>query len=250
MYGLDLTAAAWTGRDVILAGVSARFGRIGVAAYDPAAGHWQVITPILPTGHPPRFAAMVATSSRLILWSFWDRVKTYPGGFSDRAGVDVLALGPDGTWRNVTGDWPQNREVTSPVPTGAGILVSPGQIWCGTACSPPYTSFPGYFANPVSLTRKIIPPGPLGQANPALIWTGRAIIAMDLDASIGAGAGQAPIRPGDMALWKLSTGRWLHLPAPPGRPGLAAAPVWAGTELLALTSSGHLLALAADGGAP
>jgi hypothetical protein len=80
------------------------------------------------------------------------------------------------------------------------------------------------------------------QADPALIWTGRAIIAINLDASIGAGAGQAPIRPGDMALWNLSTGRWLHLPAPSGHPGLAAGPVWAGTELLALTGAGHLLA--------
>jgi hypothetical protein len=46
----------------------------------------------------------------------------------------------------------------------------------------------------------------------------------------------------DRALWNLSTGRWLHLPAPSGHPGLAAAPVWAGTELLALTGAGHLLA--------
>jgi len=122
-------------------------------------------------------------------------VKTYKNGLSDHAGVDVLALSPDGTWRDVTGGWPQNQEVTSPVFTGAAILVSPGQVWCGTRCIPPYTSKPGYFADPATLTRKIIPAGPLGQANPAFIWTGRAIIAVDLDASIGGHGNQRPIRP-------------------------------------------------------
>src|SRR5487761_1381070 len=67
--GLDLAAAVWTGRDVILAGVNASHGRLGVAAYDPAARHWQVITPVLPAGHPPRSVAMVSAAGRLILWS-------------------------------------------------------------------------------------------------------------------------------------------------------------------------------------
>lgn len=255
MDSLEMAAAVWTGRDVILAGVDASHGMLGVAAYDPAADRWQVITPVLPAGHPPRLAAMVATAGRLILWSLWDRVKATKDGFSDTAGVDVLALGRDGTWRNVTGDWPQEQQVTSPVFTGQVILVSPGQVWCGIACIPPYTSNPGSFADPATLTRTIIPPGPLGEANPAFIWAGRAIIAVDLDAGIGGHGGQGPIRPDDMALWDGSTGRWLRLLAPPGYPRLAATgrfipaseatpcavPVWTGTELLALTDTGQLL---------
>lgn len=241
MDGLGLAAAVWTGRDVILAGVNASHGRLGVAAYDPATSHWHVITPVLPAGHPSRSVAMVATASRLIAWSLWDRVKAYENGFSDQSGVDVLTLSRDGTWRDVTGDWPQNQQVTSPVLAGAAILVSPGQVWCGTACSPPYTSNPGYFADPATLTKKIIPPGPLGQANPAFIWTGRAIIAVDLDASIGGHGHQGPVRPDDMALRDLATSRWLHLPAPPRYPRLSAAPVWTGTQLLALTDTGQLL---------
>ena len=50
-------------------------------------------------------------------------------------------------------------------------------------------------------------PAPLGQANPAFIWTGRAIIAVDLGASIGGHGSQGPIRPDNMALWDLATGR-------------------------------------------
>lgn len=63
----------------------------------------------------------------------------------------------------------------------------------------------------MAATRKITPAGPLGQANPAAIWTGRAII--DLDASIGGHGSQGPIRPDDMTLRDLATGRWLRLPA-------------------------------------
>jgi hypothetical protein len=68
----------------------------------------------------------------------------------------------------------------------------------------------------MAATRKITPAGPLGQANPAVIWTGRAII--DLDASIGGHGSQGPIRPDDMTLRDLATGRWLRLPARPDTP--------------------------------
>jgi hypothetical protein len=243
MDGLGLAAAVWTGHDVVLAGVSAQHGRLGVASYDPATGRWQMITPVRPAGHPSRSVAMVATAGRLIIWSLWDRVTRYKNGLSDRAGVDVLALGPGGTWRDVTGRWPQDQLVTSPVPAGAAILVSPGQVWCGTACSPPYSSLPGYFADPATLDRTVIPPGPIGETDPAFVWTGRAIVAVDRYARIGAHDHQGPTRPDDMALWDRTTGRWLRLPAPPGHPGLAGAPVWAGTELLALTATGQVLAL-------
>ncbi len=125
---------------------------MGVGAYDPAARHWQVITPVLPAGHPARSVAMVATVRRVILWSLWDRVKTYKNTLVDRVGVDVLALGQDGTWRDVTGGWPQNEDVKSPVFTGAAIVVSPGQAWCGTRCVPPTPGIPA--------TWQIQPPWP------------------------------------------------------------------------------------------
>ncbi len=247
MWGLDLMAAVWTGRDVILAGAQPHPGRLehpgrlGVAAYDPATGHWQMITPRLPARHPARYLSMAATTDRVILWSLWDRVKTSKHAASDYAGVDVLALGSDGTWRDVTDHWPQEQNVTSPVFTGSAILVSPGQVWCGTRCIQPHTWNPGYFADPATLARTIIPAGPLGQANPAFTWTGRAIIAVDLDASIGGHGSQGPIRPDDMALRDPATGHWQRLPAPPGYPKLAATPIWAGNELLELTGNGKLL---------
>jgi hypothetical protein len=51
---LNLVAAAWTGREIIVAGVNAARARLRVAAYDPAARRWQMITPQLPRPASPR----------------------------------------------------------------------------------------------------------------------------------------------------------------------------------------------------
>jgi hypothetical protein len=231
--------AVWTGHDIVVATVLTSLGRLRVASYDPATGRWRVITPVL-RDHPAREIAVVATSDRVIVWSQWDRFSNHRSGGLDHAGVDVLALSRAGRWRDATGQWPQHESVTSPVFTGRSILVPPGQNWCGEICVLPYTWFPGYFANPVTLRRSIIPLGPLDQALPAYVWTGRTIVAIDLE-EITTGPG-GRIRPDDMALYDPGTARWTRLAAAPGRPSFAAAPLWTGNELLALTDSGRLLA--------
>ena len=247
MYGLDLQAAVWTGRDVVIAGTSSNpssaspsaHARLAVAAYNPATSRWRVITPRLPAGHPPRYLAMVATPSRLLLWSVWDVVTLHKHSLSDRAGVDVLSLGSDGTWHVVTGDWPQNQNITAPTFIRNEILLSPATTWCGSHCGLPMTSDPGYFVNATTLARKVIPPGPLGQAIPAFVWTGSAIIAVNINAVLSGGG--TPIRPDGMALYGPAANRWTNLPAPPGKPPMAATPVWAGNQLLLLTTHGGLL---------
>ena len=251
MYGLDLQVAIWTGRDVVIAGTSccptvtlngatpAAHARLAVAAYNPASNRWRMITPHLPAGHPPRYVAMVATPGRLVLWSQWDVVTTHKHGQSISAGVDVLTLGSDGTWHVVTGNWPQNQNITAPVFTGNAILLSPATIWCGQLCRSPGGSYPGYFVNAATLARRPIPLGPIGQVTPAFVWTGRAIIAVNINAVLS-GLG-THVRPDDMALYDLAANRWTNLVAPPGRPSMAATPVWAGRQLLLLTASGRLL---------
>jgi hypothetical protein len=245
--GLVVAAVSWTGRDIVVAAVdTAAFGtssgRLAMAEYAPATRRWQVITPTVPPRHPPRYLNLAYAGGRLLLWSQWDRVAKTKDGLSDYAGVDVLALGSHGGWRNVTGSWPQELAVSAPTVTADGLLFSPGQIWCGLACiPPPPLNEVGYFANPGTLARKTIPAGPLGRANPAYVWAGNAIMAVDQDVSAsGPGVG---IRPGDMALFKPTTASWTGLPAVPGHPSLFATPVWTGTELLTLTNDGHLFAL-------
>ena len=244
--GLEVTAVTWTGRDIVVGAVdTAAFGttggRLAVAAYALAARRWQVITPAVPRRHPGRFLDLAYAGGRLLLWSQWDRVAKTKDGFSDYAGVDVVARSADGAWRNVTGSWPQQQTVPTPVRTPDGLLIAPGQIWCGVACIAPPSSEPAYFANPATLARKTIPGGPLGRAAPAYIWAGDAIIALDQYTQV-TGPGIS-IRPGDLALFKPATSRWTGLPAVPGHPSLSVVPVWTGTELLTLTDAGRLFAL-------
>src|SRR5262249_28261475 len=146
MDGLFRLAAVWTGREVVLAAADSSHGGLGVASYDPATRRWHGITPRLPARHPARFVALVADPDRVILWTLWTRQKITSHGVINTVGVDVLALGTDGSWRNVTGHWPQKETVTSPVFTGSEILVSPGQHFCGVACSPRFAILHGYFA--------------------------------------------------------------------------------------------------------
>jgi hypothetical protein len=247
LVGLEVTAVAWTGRDIVVAAVdTAAFdtdqGRLAVAAYAPATGRWRVITPAdVPRLHTPRFVDLGYAGGRLLLWSMWDRTAAIKNGFSENAGVDVLAMSSNGSWRNVTGSWPQEQSVPPPVSTGDGLLFAPGQIWCGLACSPPGFSEPGYFANPATLARKTIPAGPLGRAGPSFVWAGDAVMAVVQGTSVtGSGIN---IQPGDMALFQPAAARWTGLPAVPDHPSLSASPVWTGTELLSLTDAGSLFAL-------
>jgi hypothetical protein len=239
MYLATPLAATWTGRDVVLAGVSS--GHVHVTFYDPATGRWTTADPALPAGHPARSVSLLAAGNRLLLWSWWDRTHAFHQGASITSGTDVLALGPSGPWQVVTGSWPQHEgPVAPPSYTGSQVLISASQIWCGLACSPPPASIPGYFADPVNLHRTSIPAGPLGQTEPTYIWTGRAIIAFG-GATISGPRGLT-MRPGAMALFDPATSRWQRLPAVPGYPYPAGgAPLWTGTQLLYLTLKGCLL---------
>lgn len=245
--GLEVSAITWTGRDVVVGAVDAAAfgtskGRLAVAGYDVATRRWQVITPAVPGGHPARYLDLAFAGGRVLLWSQWDRVVTNKNGFSDYAGVDVLAMNARGAWRNVTGGWPQGQTVSTPVPTGDGLLFAPGQVWCGLVCIPPFSSERGYFANPVTLARKTIPEGLLGQQSAAYVWAGNAIMAVDQNFQV-AGPG-INARPGDMEMYQPAAARWTALPAVPGHPSsLSVTPVWTGTELLALTDADRLFAL-------
>ena len=245
MYGLYLMAAVWNGREVILAGVNqVHHPTMSVAAYNPTTNHWRMITPRLPASHPTSSVAMTAVPGRVILWSLWYHVQRYRHGATLRSGVDVISLSPNGTWSNVTDHWPQGQVVQNPVYDAGQILIPPGTFWCGPCSTPD----PGYsapwLASPQTLAIRTLPRGPFDSVMAAThvwLWNGSAVLAVKATVTP---AGARPT-PTTMRLAALdpATGHWFNVPRPPGTIALAANPLWAGRELLALTVYGQLLAL-------
>ena len=123
LWGLDLMAAAWTGREVIVAGVDARHQRLSVAAYDPANHHWTMVTPALPADHPVQSVALAASAGRVIMWSDWRRYLSKVKR-TMVSGVDVLTLDDRDQWTTLTSRWPQRLTVDGPVAAGSRILMS------------------------------------------------------------------------------------------------------------------------------
>ncbi len=245
MWGLTLMAAAWTGRDIVIAGVNARRGRPGVAAYDPATRHWQMITPQLPARHSPVAFAMVAASNRVILWSLWSRSKKISkNGYSVSSGIDVLSLDRSGRWSTVTGNWPQHTVVENPAYGSGKILIPSGQIWCGL-CSHPYGDSPAKLADADTLGLTSVPAGPLASRDfiePSIwLWNGSSALAANVGTPWSEPAGVHMAWISQMAAFDPASRRWHALPVPPGRALIAANPLWAGRQLLLLTEGGGLL---------
>ena len=165
--GLPVESVAWTGHDLIvgaaaLSATNPNDGRLAVAAYEPTARRWQTLTPALPPGHAPGDVNLVVDDGRLLLWAFWqDAAK--PGTW----GIEVLAMNASGTWRNVTGNWPQGTAFELSA-TSAGIMVAPGGYWCGDLCMGFGTSgADAYFANPATLALTRIQPARSASFPPA-----------------------------------------------------------------------------------
>ena len=142
-------------------------------------------------------------------------------------------------WRNVTGTWPQSVAYGLTA-TSHGIMVAPGDYWCGDLCTGfPTSGADAYFANPATLARKRIPAGRSASlTRPSSLSSG----GRERDHRR-----QHGVRPrrlawsrhsGDMAMYDPATKRWTTLPATPGHPMITATPVWTGTKLLTLTTSG------------
>ncbi|MGO9976507.1 MAG: hypothetical protein ACLP01_27600 [Solirubrobacteraceae bacterium] len=90
--GLDQPTAVWTGRTVILAGLtgSSADARLEVASYDPAGNLWRSLNPPAIAGHEPMAMAIVDTDDGVLLWSLWSRARpTGPGSGEIYSGIDV-----------------------------------------------------------------------------------------------------------------------------------------------------------------
>ena len=242
--GLELAGAAWNGREVVVAGTSSSPpSRLRVATYTPATGRWRMISPPVPRGHPPFSAAIVATPTRVLLWSMWSGTRKISKGTEFISGVDVLALASDGHWTNVTGNWPQEQIVVSPTYANGQVLGAFNSCGGGKACSPVAIAPRPFLANATTLARtqpseRLARQGTFGSF---WLWNGRAVLTGEV------GVPGKPATRGRLyrlAAWDPTSRRWyVFRTTPPHKPALGADPIFAGEQLFVLTSTGTLLTL-------
>jgi hypothetical protein len=157
------------------------------------------------------------------------------------SGVDLLALGSDGRWTDVTGNWPQGGTVESPSYAN-GQLLGVSNIWCGL-CSHPGLAPRPFLASAATLARTEpseirAPPTTFGSF---WLWDGRAVLTGEVGGYSKAARRGQLLR---LAAWDPAARRWyVFRNTPPHKPALGANPIFAGGQLLVLTSSGTLLTL-------
>lgn len=230
--------AVWTGKQVVIAGMTRGNPQLEVAGYDPATDTWALLEPPISPNHPPQTMAIVATNDGVLLWSLWSRSKrTGPNTYTTYSGVDVFRLNPSG-WTNVTGSWPQDHTVDAPIFTGSEILVAPGQIWCGLCPQPAPIDEHGYEVDPKTLRITPLPHGPLDDLGPQILWTGAAEISLNSGGEILGPHDR--VLPGDIAIWNPTTHKWSRGPRAPKQIDDAPA-VWNGNRLYVLAHNGSLL---------
>jgi hypothetical protein len=238
---LEAPIAVWSGTAVILAGLHYDAQQqLEIASYSPASDTWTRLPAPISSQHESLGLAMVATNDGVLLWSLWSRTHVTNGCFAGACyGVDVLRLGPSGTWQNVTGSWPQGHTVDGPIFTGSEILVAPGQTWCGLCSHPAPFDEHGYQVDSQTLRITPLPHGPLDDLGPQTLWTGAAEISFNSGGEIS-GPGIS-VLPGDLAIWNPTTRQWARGPRAP-RPIDDAPAVWTGDRLYVLAHDGRLLA--------
>jgi len=173
----------------------------------------------------------------------WSRAgKTSKRSSEISSGVDVLALATDGRWADVTGDWPQAQTVESPS-YAYGQILGVSNIWCHLCSRVEAIAPRPFLADAATLVRtepSEFPrrPGTIGSF---WLWNGRAVLTGNVGATGKAAGPLGQLR--WLAAYDPPARRWYRLSRPPGKPTLGANPIFAGGQLLVLTSDGALLSL-------
>ena len=216
-----------------------------VAILDGGTNTWQRADPPAVRGHDQQFPAVLGVGDDVVLWSMWSRQEALsPNSVAMHAGVDVFRLSA-GSWRTVTGAWPQGQGVNDPMAAGSQLVVPPAQVWCGRLCSHPAPlGAQGHLVDARTLATTALPHGPLDDLGPRYVWTGRALLAL-APTGMSRAADGTTTGPADGAVWDPASSRWTRLPAAPADLDGGVAPVWGAHRAFVLTVGGSVLMLGA-----
>jgi hypothetical protein len=199
-------------------------GRLQAVSYDISSRTWRPLNVPVPAVRQVTGLNMVAAGARLIILESWSDAK-YVGQPGGRAGVEVRALSPAGTWQAVSG-WPQDLVNFSVGPLfGDQLLVRALSL-----NSVGFPVGPVYLATWPGLRLRAVPAA--GGLMEPTIWTGAAVLATS---TAGSHLADDPTVLGPIEALAPGDGRWHQLPAGPVEQmalPVGPVPVWTGTQLL------------------
>lgn len=254
--------AIWTGHEAVLFGGRSANGvtLLDGATYNPTARRWGLL-PTLPVLHfrngSPVGATAVWTGRELAVWVTY-QVLSYPAPNT----TEVRSVQQAVSWVLGSSSW---RRLPPP-PTGVFTFGATG-LWNGTkvllfngslclpsmSCPPTLTKRVSSF-DPSTNTWGTIPSNVVASAAGPMVWTGRAVVALNAGAEVGGSSGPI-LSPGDGVVLDPSSGAWTSLPHSP-LSGLSGASIcWTGSQILvwggfngSVGPSGEALTAATSGG--
>lgn len=201
---------------------------VTVASYDPNTNSWSSDPDlVLPQHHPAAELQLAAGGGHLYLWSQWN----YNANGFGYSGTDTFSLDSSAhTWKPIHLDRAGTGGIASPIWTGQDFIQGATPAWRGFNAGPGQINLTGQRFNPTTDQASTIAHGPLDDLDPQNVWTGGALVALDLSATTSPEGQHA--HPGRAAAWDPTRNSWTQLPAPPLTSDGNPSGVWADTRFL------------------
>lgn len=223
----------WTGTNVVVVAVATEASHatespVTTASYDPDTNSWSSDPDlVLPQHHPAAELQLAAGGGHLYLWSQWN----YNANGFGYSGTDTFSMDSSvHTWKPIHLDRAGNSGIASPIWTGEDFIQGATPAWRGFNAGPPQINLTGQRFNPATAQESTISHGPLDDLDPQNVWTGGALVALDLLATTSPDGHHA--HPGRAAAWDPARNSWTPLSALPLTSDDNPQGVWAGTRLL------------------
>ncbi|HYA67631.1 MAG TPA: hypothetical protein VED63_02765, partial [Acidimicrobiales bacterium] len=240
--------AIWDGSQVVmLGGYGADGALVDGATFDPTTRHWRSLPGPPPTTglyqpSPGRTVSIVAegttaawTGTELLAWPGYEIRSQSTSSLTISAAEQSLS------WKPGSSRWVVHQPRPKAPPYGAAAFWTGHQLlfFAGSTCPPdfPCPPLPAFESLPVwsyapstGRWRTFAGSVVLAGAGP-LVWTGRAVVAIDGSTQVGSGA-KVRLEPGDAAAFAPSSDRWLDLPPYPYGALYNASAIWTGRAVI------------------
>ena len=206
----------WTGRGVFILGghpdvvTSAKDNDTDGALYDPTSNIWHhVAAPGAPGDHGLLWWMAVRAGDQVLAWSEWFTQPTSTDESAIGGGVDLFTYNEQsGQWRLVPTGADPVQGMTEAIWTGRYVVVRGTANYC-PSCNGPAPPESTALYDPTHQTWTAIPADPLALVHPLSVWTGAALLSIDVSGTAGT------TKPGDSTAYDPTSRQWVTLPSAP-----------------------------------